>query len=258
MRSLLFFGLLFIGSFVHAQKVNTKPKAKLVLKISQEDGTNASGVAWDENTGYYYTVFAGNVDYPLEVFNGQGSKVQKKTTGADVRGLWYNSEEDAIQANGYTNQDILTYERNANGAITGEPISETTIESLPNDQSCLAFDDDQNLLLAWDGDMEEVVFYKPGNGEQKKTLAISLPKKAGTINYTSVIYTGIKGAELGLLDVDNKKVYLFNKKNGELTYTITLPEDAVVNDAFRFAYANGNIFLYDVDTRTWTGYKIAE
>jgi hypothetical protein len=62
--------------------------------------------------------------------------------------------------------------------------------------------------------------------------------------------------ELGVLDVAEKKVYLFNRKDGSHTGTVNLPSDATVKEGFNFSYANNYVFLFDQDDRKWIGYKI--
>jgi hypothetical protein len=65
----------------------------------------------------------------------------------------------------------------------------------------------------------------------------------------------VEGAEYALLNYQKKMVYLFNRTNGALAFTMKLPKEAITSDLFRFAYANDHIWLYDVNSRSWTGYQ---
>jgi hypothetical protein len=62
--------------------------------------------------------------------------------------------------------------------------------------------------------------------------------------------------DYGVLDVYEKKVYLFDKSTWDLSGTVKLPKTAVVYNRFNFSYANGNVFLFNQDTREWIGYRI--
>jgi hypothetical protein len=88
------------------------------------------------------------------------------------------------------------------------------------------------------------------------SIYLNMPTSLENINTTAFIYTGTKKMEIGLLNHAHKEIYLFNLKNGEHMATVKLPGDAITHNVFRFAYANGYIFLYDQDTRSWTGYQL--
>jgi hypothetical protein len=74
-------------------------------------------------------------------------------------------------------------------------------------------------------------------------------------NTTTVVYTGIKGAELGFLNVGGGSIELYDIGTGFMTKRLELPYDAPSQTTFNFAYANGIYWLFDMDSRTWTGYK---
>jgi hypothetical protein len=60
---------------------------------------------------------------------------------------------------------------------------------------------------------------------------------------------------LGFLCVDFKEIGLYSIKTGLLTKTLSLPTEAPAELTFNFAYANGIYWLFDMEARTWYGYK---
>ena len=74
-------------------------------------------------------------------------------------------------------------------------------------------------------------------------------------NASSVIYTGIAGAEIGVLNVAQKQVELYSKASGFLTQKLKMPSDIPAETLFNFAYANGMFWFFDMDKRVWTGCK---
>jgi hypothetical protein len=74
-------------------------------------------------------------------------------------------------------------------------------------------------------------------------------------NYTTVVFTGVKGAELGFLNITEMQIELYNMADGFMTKKLKLPEDASVNQSFNFSYTNGMYWLFNMETRTWTAYK---
>ncbi len=74
-------------------------------------------------------------------------------------------------------------------------------------------------------------------------------------NNSHLIYTGIAGAEFGVLNYLEKQVELYNAKTGKLSKILKLPEDMQVYGSLNFAYTNGIYWFFDKDERTWLGYK---
>ena len=74
-------------------------------------------------------------------------------------------------------------------------------------------------------------------------------------NNTTIIFTGIKGQQVGFLNVTNKQIELYDVTTGFLTKTLALPETATPELTFNFAYANGIYWLFNMELRKWIGYK---
>ena len=121
----------------------------------------------------------------------------------------------------------------------------------PQSNSCGVYDSKKKQTLYYNNGL----VYKYKKGRKVGVLKL-VPSNVSDINSQSMIYTGVKSMEIGVLDFVKKKVYLYNKKTGARTATITLPSNAVTHSVFRFAYANNYVFLYDADNRTWSGYRI--
>lgn len=78
---------------------------------------------------------------------------------------------------------------------------------------------------------------------------------ADDYNQQTVIYTGIPKAELGFLNYIALQIELYNAKTGLLTQVLKLPEDVIAESSFNFAYANGIYWLFNIESRRWTGYQ---
>jgi hypothetical protein len=74
-------------------------------------------------------------------------------------------------------------------------------------------------------------------------------------NNNTVIYTGQPKAEFGLLNYEDGQIELYDRKTGLMTKVYKLPDDASAESAFNFSYSNGTFWLFNMDTRIWTGYK---
>jgi hypothetical protein len=251
MKKMMFIAIAFAMLFSagNAQKNYTATK-DLTLTFTSDEGTNGSAVVWDSERNIYYGVIAGNTSYPLEAFSKNGSPLFSSEAYIDVRGLWYNSKTKNLEGNGAGETGIFEIKTDA----TGMPESASVLidgQFQPDFQSVGAFDSKKQLIYYfYDGMIHS---YKRKNGKLAGSFEITnCPKEFEFINSSTLIFTGRKGEELGLLDID-RKVYLFDLK-GKYRATIELPGDAITNDLFRFSYANDRIWLYDVDSRTWNGY----
>jgi hypothetical protein len=72
-------------------------------------------------------------------------------------------------------------------------------------------------------------------------------------NNTTAIYTGITGAEIGLLNYVNKEIELYNISNGLLSTKLQLPVDAPAEAFLNFSYCNGIYWVSDKNTQDLDG-----
>ncbi|MFZ5553320.1 MAG: hypothetical protein ACOZCO_09410 [Bacteroidota bacterium] len=253
-KSIVWVVFLMLVTTAHAQKkplVGTA-KSDILLMIHSTEGNNGCSVFYIPERKLYYTFYAGNSDYPLEIFNDKGKNIYSQPIGIDARGLWYNPKSKKLEGIAY-GKGFFSIELTAEGyPLTPVYINQTV--TFAGDQQVACFSPAHGEIYQY----SEGVIYTWSRKKLKKKSAVTitgLPESPEMINSTSLIYTGYKGYEFGLLNWDMKKIYLFDK-SGKYTFAIDLPGSAVTNDVFRFSYANDRVFLYNVDTRTWTGYPV--
>lgn len=260
-RFIIIFLLTTSSVQVFAQKkikdINLNPQKDIELKIQGQGGTNGSAVAFDPILKRYFTAMAGNTTYPLDVFDRSGRFIATNNCNADIRGLFYNPEFSTIECNTYQNHNIMSFFFENNGKLkTNSPKSVLSNLEATEPNACLNFDILNKKYIAFDKAKMSVSRFSYDDGKKERDLKVKLPNNGENINYTSVIYIDIQDGAYGFLDFIKKQVILIDPKTGSPLATIQLPSNAKTNDAFRFAYANGEIFLFDVDKRIWTGYKI--
>jgi hypothetical protein len=239
-------------------------------KTAEDDmpGTRGASVAWHPLQKKYYAVMAGNAAYPLAVFGAQGKRLSDDDLAAmiDTRGLWYNPITKKICGNGYNESGWFYYNFDKAGLVSGYDI---LLEGMnqPGEQCVGAYNATAKNILFLKG--SEISIHDAGNGQSNKTLMIHWGRKkaqgAGegedaavtpeAYNNTTVVYTGIKGQELGFLNAEKKQVELYDISSGFITNTLKLPADVATETSFNFAYTNGMYWLFDMENRIWKGYK---
>jgi hypothetical protein len=267
MRKLFF--LLFVVTngflFSNAQSAIKQLKKVLELKIPREGGANAAQVAWHPGQKKYYAAMAGNINHCMGVFDASGKRLSttEQNTLFDVRGLWYDPNTKTLQMNGYSDFGWAEYELDAKGM----PSSVRGLQkgmNQPDDQSVGAFNAKEKMLYFLTDDGNVAVYDEDALGNDYIQLQLGQNEEDGIgdnddvmdqYNATTIIYTGIPKAELGLLNVDNKEIEFYDIKTGYLTRKLGLPKDAPVHNVLNFSYCNGIYWLFDTEARIWKGYK---
>ena len=267
---LLFTATLFCPVNGQAQSRALKKIIELKMPKNAGDdfcGTRGGSVSWNPITKKYYAGFAGNAGFPLGVFdmNGKRLSYDELTTKMDIRGLWYDANSKRICGNGFGEAGWFSYTLDK----TGIP-ADLTIDHLgnnqPDDNSAGTFNSGKNEVLFLKND--EVSFYN-SEAANERTLTLALAAnnsesnsgEQGTnnpesvYNSTALIYTGIPGGELGVLNTTKKQIELYSYEKGIKGKILTLPEDAPLEKSFNFAFSNGIYWLFDISNRTWLGYK---
>ncbi|MBS1511180.1 MAG: hypothetical protein JST86_10080 [Bacteroidetes bacterium] len=251
--------MLFIALSLNAQSRTLKKV--MAIRMPGDLGRNGASLVYHPVWKKYVAAMAGNSTYPLVSFDLKGKPVSDTSfeAGFDVRGMWYNSKIKTIQANGYNDFGWTNFKFDSHG----NPVSNELFlagQNQPDPQSVGLFNDKlQRVYFLKD---ISIVEYNM-NGDTVKTYQL-YPKIVGDDNMgdglpeeynKTPIYTGIPKGEIGLLNNVYRQIELFNLATGKPTVTWKLPEDAPWNDNFNFAYANGIVWLFDKDLRTWYGYK---
>ncbi len=226
-------------------------KEVLRLVMPGKTGFNGASVVWHKKLQLYYAAFAGNETYPLVLFYSSGKQVLEFETGFDVRGLWYDSDLDKLCGNAYNGNGLYFYKLTPNGSIDKiETISK--VSKTPNVQSSAAYYPDKKKILYYDDGNVNFCDAKTSQTDYSIHLSISANS---VYNKSTLIYTGLKQAEIGLLNTTKSQVELYNAENGELKALWHLPKNAPVKDLLNIAYANGIVWLFDTESRSWIGYN---
>lgn len=236
-------------------KVNIAPKASLRLKFSGSRGSNASSVAYHPQKKMYYSIIAGSYRYPLETFDAQGKSVAQARAGMNTRGMWWNPNTGQLERN--VSKGIAASKLSAKGFANNDSLKVILKADLhqPNGNSCGVYDPEADEVLYYS--YEKIYRYSRKDAQLISSYyLIGLPADGDNLSANSLIYTGKPGLEIGLLDYKNKKVHLFDKKTRKFANTIDLPSAAVTSKEYRFSYANGYVWLFDIGERSWVGYKI--
>jgi hypothetical protein len=277
MKYLLISIVIALSAFNAASQQTTvpvKPVQKvLTLKMARTiddsmPGTRGASVAWHPVYKKYYAAMAGNARYPLSIFDGTGKRLSPDSTNceADTRGLWYNPDKKCIQGNTFDDAGWFRYDHTPTGMIR-EMQYLTDEMTQPGPQCVGAFNYQNKDVLFLTGD--EIWFYDVEEAVKGAVLKIhwGRTRAAGpdpvatsgltpeAYNNTTVIYTGLKGSELGFLKPNSQEIELYSIKTGFLTQIVKLPADAAVYPMFNLAYSNGLYWIFNIETREWTGYK---
>jgi hypothetical protein len=273
MKRVFFFALfLFAATAAIAQpRIPLKKVMELKMPKTVEDdmpGTRGASVIWHPVQKKYYASFAGNTAYPMGVFDATGKRLSgdDQTTMIDTRGLWYNAAAKTVSGNGYSETGWFNYTLDNAGLPTDLNVIKEGMNQ-PDAQSVGVYNTTNKRVMFLKGGR---IFSYNNDGEaQDSSIVIHWGRKkidgAGDdedpaytpedYNYTTLIYTGVKGQELGFLNITNKYVELYDISSGFLTKILTLPETATAEAAFNFAFANGMYWLFNIEKRTWMAYK---
>jgi hypothetical protein len=257
-----------------AVMINAQPAAKplkkvLELKIPREGGANSASVTWHPVLKRYYAAMAGNTSFCLGVFDAAGKRLStpEQKTYFDVRGLWYNPGTKTLQMNGYNDFGWAEYKLDSKGFPDTISLLHADMNQ-PDEQSAGAFNSKEKIVYFFNGD-GNIDVYDMEEGEFQESLDLTLGKTKEDAddeltdnedviedyNSSTIIYTGIAGSEIGLLNYINREIELYNIKDGHLARKFSFPAEAPVESFLNFSYCNGTYWLFDKKARIWKGYK---
>lgn len=245
-------------------------KKVLTLKSSDYEQGNGAGVVWHPVQKKYYTARAGNISFPMDVFNATGKKLSKEglETMADVRGLWYSGVKKTICVNCYNDGGWAAYKLNAAGIPTDVNVF-VEGKNQPDENSVGAYEAAKSRVYFLQNN--DIYAYNANTGVKAKEDAILNLNKGICKAYeldeddyedelpefynATMVYTGRPNQEFGLLNVNDGQIDLFSATTGMRTKVLSLPEGYKIPSYFCFAYTNGMFFLFDKENQQWNGFK---
>ncbi len=230
-------------------------------------GANAAAVVYNPKTKLYYAAQAGNMEFPLVIFDENARVVSDaaQTTMIDVRGLWYNPKTKNMEGNGYDENGWFQYELDKNGLPEKITVRKQGMNQ-PDANSAGVLNTNENEVMFLVG-MNIACYSVDGSNKSKNiTLHVGAASAAddaqlteadfeNTYNMRSLIYTGKKGAEIGLLNVVKKQVELYDIKTGYMKQVVKLPANFKIETYFNFSFSNDTYWLFDKEERYWYGYR---
>jgi hypothetical protein len=245
-------------------------KQVMKLQMPEEGGSNGGSVVWHPLQKKYYAAMAGNATYPIAVFDSKGKMLSADTlnTMFDVRGLWYNANSKNIEGNAYNDGGWLAYKLNTNGIPADLKLLKEGMNQ-PNEHSVGTYDAKAKKIYFLYED--SISIYNTVSGKEEKKLKINFGVKASEKQIkkeeadsndsflqedysNTAVFTGITGAEFGLINIVTLQIELYSKQ-GYFVRAFKLPDGVFAVKSFNFAYANGIWWLFNKDDRAWYGYR---
>jgi hypothetical protein len=255
----LFTLICLLGSLAAVAQTPTVAIDTFTIKIElpKGSGTNGAGVAYNPEFGYYYMPMAGNKSYPIYVYNKKWELVDEMDNLIDFRGIWYNPDTKKLEANAYNDSTIYTIKLNSAGIPIGvEKTAVTPPVSDDDKNTCWAYLPSEKSVMVYVDADTRVIFYDRTAGVRKRSALTDPAIPQDDINYATVLYSGMAGKEIALGDYMDNAFWLYNAKTGAQVETVLLPfHHPLMRDRFNIGWANGIIWIFNTDERTWYGFE---
>lgn len=224
----------------------TPDSVSLTLVLNSLDGTNGCSVAWNPINKMYYTIIAGNVDFPIDIFDEKGKWISEQVAGVDARGIWFNPKTKKLEGKSNDGQ-LFSWMIDSNGELNDPELIKEFIGI--EGQFVVSFskgfyyyhEEGVVKMVNAKGDIDNIQLARPSEDDDYNTYGMG--------------YTEVKNYEIVLFNRATSSLEFYNLK-GELTSTVALPGYIPDMVSFRFSFANNMAWLYDIDERVWSGYKV--
>jgi hypothetical protein len=285
---------LLISSFVLPSLISSSalmaevlPLAAVAIKIplAKKPTTRPMTVAYVPELKHYYIADGGLAPMASEfeaavsksqihAYDNTGKYVNSATPGYDNRSIYYNPNTDKLETITYNVSSDVGFAPNT--GIFAIHLSETGEVKNTSDElyqfnpafgdagTMPSFDAENNRYFAKQERGNKVFIVDPKKREKIGEIALDFTK-AGVlhddISDHYVAYTGVKGEELVLLDIDHKTALVFDL-TGKFIAKSELPKDLKLRAQNHFTglgYANDLLFVYhenEGEFGTYYGFKI--
>lgn len=228
-----------------------KPVTTLIS--GKAPGGMGVSVVWNPGLKKYYAAVSGNVERWLFMYDQNGKAIKPPyLLPFDPGSLW-------LEAGG---KMLKSYASGMEGLYVihlreGMPAyAENIFYSLHNP---VAIGNG-----AWAGRRKEMWYYhdkaifryKIRHAHHRSPLQLDIDEFENELNSMGMVYTGIRGIEIGLYDRGQHRILLYNSRSGRCTRILQiLDENGPKPICGDFAFTNGLFWLYNRESGIWHGYR---
>ena len=263
------------------------PEAQVGIKIplTQKPSTRPMTVAYIPSLKRYYIADGGlapmgsDTEAPISksqihAYDDEGKYVNSAKPGYDNRSIYYNSNSNKLETITYNissfggfspNTGIFSIDLTETGEVKDTSSDVFGFNPAFGDANTMpSYNAEKNLYYAKQGRSNKVLVVDLKVREQISEINLDLVKAGVAFDDVSdffVAYTGIKGEELELLDIDHKAVLIFDL-TGKFIGKSELPKDLKLrshNHLNGAGYANDMLFVYhesEGEFGTYYGFKV--
>ncbi|MFM1910999.1 MAG: hypothetical protein RJB18_390 [Pseudomonadota bacterium] len=288
-KSLSSLSLLLLPFLAHQAQAAILPEAENVIKITlaKKPTSKPMSIAYVPFYQRYYIADGGlapmgsETEAPISksqihVYSAEGQYLQSAKPGFDNRSIYFNQASKQLetvtfnissQAGFSPNTGIFSLDLDDKGNLTENSKDISGFNAAFGDASTIpTHNPETNLYFAKQGRSNLVWVIDLNKDEKIEEIKLDL-KTAGVqfddITDYYAAYTGIKGEELAVLDVDHKAVLVFDIK-GKFVGKSALPNTLKLRSQNHIAglgYTNGLFFVYhepEGEFGTFYGFKVSD
>jgi hypothetical protein len=263
------------------------PEAQVGIKIplTQKPSTRPMTVAYIPSLKRYYIADGGlapmgsDTEAPvsrsqIHAYDDEGKYINSAKPGYDNRSIYYNSNSNKLETITYNissfggfspNTGIFSIDLTETGEVKDTSSDVFGFNPAFGDANTMpSYNAEKNLYYAKQGRSNKVLVVDLKVREQISEINLDLTKAGVAFDDVSdffVAYTGIKGEEFELLDIDHKAVLVFDL-TGKFIGKSELPKDLKLrshNHLNGAGYANDMLFVYhesEGEFGTYYGFKV--
>ena len=284
--STLFISVVFV-SVAFPLQAEILPEAQIGIKIplTQKPTTRPMTVAYIPGLKRYYIADGGlapmgsETEAPISrseihAYDDEGKYVNSAKPGYDNRSIYYNPNSHKLETITYNissfggflpNTGIFSIDVAETGEVKDTSNEVTGFNPAFGDANTIpSYNPEKNLYYAKQGRSNKIYVVDTKAREPIQEISLDLAKAGVAFDDISdyfIAYTGIKGEEFELLDIDHKAVLVFDL-NGKYIGKSALPKNLKLhsqNHINGVGYANDMLFVYhenEGEFGTYYGFKI--
>lgn len=278
---------LFLTSFSLQAQVLSTAELGIKIPLIKKPTTRPMTVAFEPNLKRYYIAdgglapMASEFEAPISkseihTYDVTGKYMNSAKPGYDNRSIYYNANSKKVETITYNISSGAGFSPNTgiyalHLTETGE-VKETSDEVMQfnpafGDAATMpSFDAENNRYFAKQERSNKVWIVDPKQREKVAEITLDIATAGAAFDDVSdhyVAYSGVKGEELVLIDVDHKAVLVFDL-TGKLVGKSELPKDMKLRSQNHFngtGYANGMLFVYhesEGEFGTYYGFNVVK
>ncbi|MCO5231536.1 MAG: hypothetical protein M9958_10310 [Chitinophagales bacterium] len=248
---------IYFQNILFAQNINNSffnNTPAIEMSMNGKTSLTNNNLTWNPHNYTYYIAGSDTIASYIASYDAMGDFITVDTFDARLKGIWYNTTLDFLEAYNVNDNTCVSFLLNDEGEFVGQDF-DIELADLEEEGTSVfpIYNSEREVYVYFEPVAKIIIEVEPFSGEISHYISFPLSVGKNEIVEDQILFTDMKASPYAIVNRKNKSLFLINYE-GQIVQEVSWP---MINfEPIRFAWTNGALWLLNEQTLTWKAYAI--